>query len=187
MNAMKPGTVVIDQSINGDHIVVRYPTINDVDELLAYINELSAEQTYIGRQGEQLTWEEEEKHVKSILDGMENNMAFQLLLICNGRLTGVCDLHGNKAGVVRHVGGLGISLHHTSRGKGYGSLLMKTLIEEVGKNLPHISIIRLDCFGENEPGLKLYKKFGFVEYGRLPGGFLRKGEPHTHIAMYKKV
>jgi RimJ/RimL family protein N-acetyltransferase len=33
----------------------------------------------------------------------------------------------------------------------------------------------------------MYEKFGFKEYGRLPGGLLYRGEPTDEILMYKEI
>ncbi len=41
--------------------LIRYPNHNDIFQLLQYINDLSAEKTFIRFQGEQLSLEEEKK------------------------------------------------------------------------------------------------------------------------------
>lgn len=184
---MKQGEVVLETTLNGERIVIRYPTMEDVDILLAYINELSTEQTYVGAQGEQHSREDEEKYVKSVLENMEKNFSFQILLFCDGKLSGGADVQGNRAGAVKYLAGLGIALLKPARGKGLGTLLMQTLLNETRKDLPHVTMVKLSCFGENVPGSKLYAKFGFKEYGRLPGGFIRKGEPHDRVYMYKRL
>lgn len=184
---MKPGEIIFNQNVNGEHIVIRYPTSDDVMITADYINSVSAEQTYLGRQGEQATYEEQEKHIARNLDFMEKNIAVILLLFRDGALHGIADVHGSLTGALKHTGTLGISLDASARGKGLGSLFMRILLEETGKHLHDLQIIKLDSFAENEAAQKLYKKFGFIEYGRLPGGLLRKGIPHDHVAMYKKV
>lgn len=53
--------------------------------------------------------------------------------------------------------------HH---GRGYGRLLMETLIERARKGKVHVMIGGIAS--ENEGSLALHKKLGFVETGRMP-------------------
>ena len=64
---------------------------------------------------------------------------------------------------------------------------VKELIDESIKKLADLRIIDLEVFGKNIIGKNLYKKLGFIEYGRLPNALKRKGEYDDAILMYKKV
>ena len=50
------------------------------------------------------------------------------------------------------------------------------------------SQIELQVVSENSSAIALYKKTGFVEFGRNPQGFIsRYGGPQAVILMYKKL
>ncbi len=64
----------------------------------------------------------------------------------------------------RHVGQLGMSIRDDWQGKGAGSALMQAAIE-LAENWLNLSRLELDVFTDNEPAMRLYKKFGFVIEG----------------------
>ena len=59
--------------------------------------------------------------------------------------------------------------------------------KEALKNIPELRIITLGVFATNDIAMNMYKKFGFVEFGRLPEGVLHRGNYIDHIYMYKRV
>lgn len=64
---------------------------------------------------------------------------------------------------------------------------MKLTLKEADKNLPKLRIITLGVFSDNALAQKMYEKFGFKEYGRLPKGVLHKNKYVDHIYMYKII
>lgn len=53
------------------NITYRLPKLSDVDQLLDHINTASREETYIRKQGYQLTRNEEEEYIKGFIDDIE--------------------------------------------------------------------------------------------------------------------
>lgn len=86
-----------------------------------------------------------------------------------------------------HEGVFGLSVASEFRGEGIGSLVMKLTLEEALKNMLELKIITLGVFSNNSLAMDIYKKFGFIEYGRLPKGVLHRGQYVDHIYMYKNV
>ncbi len=171
----------------GLQVVIRYPKVKDVKEMCGYINELSAEQTFIAFQGKQFTVEEERAVIQSSLDRMENKMAIKLVAFSGERMIAIADISMSGKDAMRHEGAFGISVRNEFRGQGVGRLLMQTIIDEALKNIPELKIISLGVFGNNTVAIGMYKDLGFVEFGRLPEGVLHKGEYIDHVYMYKKV
>ncbi len=66
----------------------------------------------------------------------------------------------------RHAAQLGMSVRDDWQGKGIGSALMQAAVELADQWL-NILRLELEVFTDNEPALRLYKKFGFVEEGTL--------------------
>ncbi len=63
----------------GKEIVIRYPEINDLSEMLRYINELSSERTFVTFQGEKITKEDEKRYLEKKIKAIENKKAVSLL------------------------------------------------------------------------------------------------------------
>ena len=66
----------------------------------------------------------------------------------------------------------GISILKGYWGLGIGDALTKSCIE-CAKNAGFLQL-ELEVVSENENAIRLYKKHGFVEYGRNPRGFLSR-------------
>ncbi len=168
-------------------IVVRYPRFSDVGQMLQYINELSREKTYIRHQGEQLSLAEEKKYLKDQLKRISEQLSVQLLVFSQEMLIGVAhiDMHTYTE---RHTGTFSISIHKDFREEGIGSLLMELVITEAIAHISELRIVTLLVFASNIVGYEIYKRAGFIEYGRLPEG-IKRGENFYEdgIFMYKMV
>ncbi len=75
----------------------------------------------------------------------------------------------------RHAARLGMSVHDDWQGKGIGSALMQAGVELADKWL-NIMRLELEVYTDNEPAVRLYKKFGFVTEGTLKCFAYRDGQ-----------
>lgn len=75
----------------------------------------------------------------------------------------------------RHVGQIGMAVRDDWQGKGAGSALMQAMVDLADKWL-NLSRIELEVYTDNEPALRLYKKFGFVIEGTHPQFAFRDGQ-----------
>ncbi len=183
---MGENVVYKGKTLKDRDIIIRYPTHNDAREMCRYINELSKEQTFVRFQGEEITLEHESKFLSDELEKIKNKKAVQLLVFYSSVLIGIAAID-LKDKTESHEGVFSLSVAKDFRGEGVGKLLMKLTLEEAIKNLTDLKIITLGVFGDNDLAYKLYEKFGFKEYGRLPGGSKHKDQYVDHIYMYKKV
>lgn len=167
-------------------ILVRYPKQEDLQQMLDYINTLSAEKTFLLFQGEQVTLEEEKIYLDDQLKKIEEKKAVKLFVFNEDRLIAISDIVMREK-AEKHIGYFGISVAKEYRGKGIGGLLMDLVIKEAEKNLKDLKIIVLSVFGDNTVAQNMYKKFEFEEFGNLPGGVLHADVPVDHIYMYKKL
>lgn len=170
----------------GTEILVRYPEIDDVEEMMNFINELSKEKTFIRYQGEQETLESETKYLKSRLEDIQNKKAVHLLAFSGNKLIASTEIHLQDK-TEKHVGVFGISVIKDYRGEGLGKILMELVLKETKENIPGIKIVSLKVYSTNEIGRYLYKKLGFVEYGTLPNGIVRGDKFEDEIMMYKNI
>lgn len=171
---------------DGREVVFRYPSIEDAALMMDYINTLSKEQTFIRFQGEEITLEQETEWLTKLVKKIEEKAAVQIMGFCNSQLIAVSDIVMLEK-AEKHIGGFGITIAKEFRGLGIGKKIMELAINEATKNIPHLKIIILSCFGDNDIALSLYEKMGFKEFGKLPEGLIHKYHKDDHIYMYKKV
>lgn len=75
----------------------------------------------------------------------------------------------------RHVGQLGMAVRDDWQGKGVGSALVQEAVNLADKWL-NLSRLELEVYCDNEPAIKLYKKFGFEIEGKLVSYAYRDGQ-----------
>lgn len=170
----------------GNSIIVRYPKKSDVKAMWAYINKLSKEQTFILFQREEIAFKDEEEYLGKMLEKIEKKKAVQLLVFSDNKLVGISEINMRDRAIA-HEGVFGISVLEKYRGEGIGKKLMEQVLKEAKKSLPQLRIVTLGVFENNLSALKMYEKFSFREFGKLPEGILHKGKYIDHIYMYKKV
>jgi RimJ/RimL family protein N-acetyltransferase len=169
---------------SGKEVKFRYPTIDDAEILKNYINEISLEETFILMQGVQKTLRDEIKWIRNFLKNP--NKTVIILAFVGEKLIGVSDI-SLKDEAKKHIGSFGITITKEFRGDGVGEKLMGLVISESIKNIKDLKIIELEVFGQNKIAQNLYRKLGFIEYGKLPKSLKRHGQFDDAIYMYKKI
>ena len=170
----------------GKTLTFRYPTIDDLQILTDFINKASQERTFITFQGEEIKLEEERKWLESTIEKIETKEKIYIMAFVNNKFAGSSDVEKNKL-TRKHSGTFGIIIDSDYRGEGVGEILMGLVISEAKKKLKGLKLIILECFANNFIAQNLYKKMGFIEYGRLPGASKRRGRYVDEILMYKKI
>ena len=170
----------------GEEIIIRYPLWEDLDELIRYINKISAEDTYITFSGETITRDEEIGYLTSCFRNMEHGNSVILFAACGAQIIGTCSVdrvftHRKRA---LHVGSFGITVEREFRGKGVGFMMGKTVIEEAKNRMRGIEQVVLDVYSENEKAIKMYEKLGFKKAGSIPNGLKYKDRYLDDVKMY---
>lgn len=111
---------------------------------------------------------------KNVELALENKEARFLVAEVDGKIVGFASIHFMK-GRRRHIAGIGMMVHDDFHGRGIGTKLMEALID-LADNWYNIRRIQLEVYVDNEPAIKLYKKFGFEIEGRLRDFSFRNGE-----------
>jgi ribosomal protein S18 acetylase RimI-like enzyme len=151
-----------------------------------FINTLSAEKTFILLQGEQISLEDETQFLDNLLKQIADGTRVQLVVFSGDKMVGNADITLN-GGVQRHVGGLGIAISDGYRSAGVGGLLMELLISEAAARFSGLQMIILEVFSNNPIAINLYRKLGFVEYGRLPNGIIHREQLVDAVFMVKTL
>lgn len=169
----------------GTNITFRYPHSEDAEEMMHYINQFVEEDEFL-LINEKQTLEQEQKWLESVIENMCEARQVLIFVEQEGKIVASAHVIANQY-KSSHVGAFGISVAKEYRGQGIGELLMQEIMKQASEFLG-IKVIELTCFANNEKALKLYKKLGFVEFGRLPKGMIYKGkEFKDKVYMWKEI
>lgn len=104
----------------------------------------------------------------------------EIVAIVDGKLVGMAgiDAVGSKD-KLRHRAEFGIAIARAYWGLGLGRAMAEACVA-VAKQAGYTQL-ELDVVAENESAVALYRKLGFVEYGRNPRGF------HSRTSGYQEV
>ena len=105
----------------------------------------------------------------------------QVVALDAGRVVGHVYIQREGHPVTRHVATLGIAVAADRRGRGIGSALMAEAFrwaESVG-----VEKVMLSVYPHNATAIALYRRFGFVEEGRLVGHSRKSSGPEDEILM----
>lgn len=183
---MDARTIYSGKSKNGEDIVIRYPLASDAKDLMDYINTLSREGTFIRWQGEQISLQDEQKYLDYKIDRVRKNFCVHLIALSGDKIVGTSDIDLMNM-TESHLGIFGITVAKDFRGEGIGTLLLEHILSEAKKYMPILRIVILKVYAGNSVAIKMYDKFGFKEYGRLPNGIHYKGGYVDEILMYKNI
>ncbi len=112
-----------------------------------------------------------------------NPNSLTLVAEIDGKVIGVAGLHPlNDSLRQSHVRALGITVAKTAHGCGVGTALMQGLLDWADQ-WAQVKRIELRVNVDNLTAIALYKKFGFLEEGRMLGECFRAGEYVDVFAM----
>lgn len=168
----------------GKEIIIREATPSDAKSLIDCIRSY-LKSNFIPMTPEEFnpTIEEHEKWIKKFIDGKND-----LLLVAEheGQIIGNIDLTIHHRSMLNHTGFVGMGIHEDFQNQGIGTILMDKVIEWSDSH-SEIEILWLQVFGNNEKGISIYKKKGFIEDGRQKD-FIKKldGEYVDNVIMTRR-
>jgi putative acetyltransferase len=104
-----------------------------------------------------------------------------IVAVLDGRIVGSADVTQYK-GRRSHVGGIGVCVHDDFHGRRIGSALLAALID-AADNWLALRRLELTVYVDNEPAIRLYKRFGFEVEGTRRGDAFRNGAYVDSYAM----
>ena len=101
---------------------------------------------------------------------------FNLLACVENEVVGQLGLHTFPNHFRRrHVGQIGMAVRDDWQGKGAGTALMQAAVDLADKWL-NLTRLELEVYTDNEPAIRLYKKFGFLVEGTFQRFAYRDGQ-----------
>jgi len=97
-----------------------------------------------------------------------------IVAVLDGRIVGSAGIQQYK-GRRRHAGEVGMFVHDDFQRRGIGSALTAALVD-VADNWLDLKRLELTVYVDNEPAIRLYRKFGFEVEGTRRGDVFRDGK-----------
>lgn len=164
---------------DGRKYCLRNGTENDAHEVLDVFNLTHAETDYLLTYPDEnsFTVEQEGAFLKA---KTESSNEIEIVAVVDGKIAGTAgiDAVGNKY-KTKHRAEFGIGIAKEFWGLGLGRALTEACIE-CAKEAGYTQL-DLDVVSDNASAISLYKKVGFVEYGRNPKGF------NSRISGYQEL
>ena len=99
----------------------------------------------------------------------------RLVAMVAQEMAGQLDIYTSDRPRRKHAGQIGMAVRDDFQGQGVGSALMQTAVD-IADNWLNILRLELEVYCDNEPAVRLYKKFGFEVEGTMKGYAFRAGE-----------
>ena len=153
---------------NGQKCIIRNGTFEDGPEVSTFFTTTHGETDYLLSYPEEST-RDDEKQSNYLKETTESDREIELLAIVDGKVVGMAGFNaiGSKY-KVRHRAEFGITVS-----KKLGNAVCRNRCIECAKEAGYIQL-ELDVVADNTRAIELYKKLGFIEFGRNPKGFQSK-------------
>lgn len=168
---------------NGNTVVLRTPSMRDLERLTKHMNNLVDENADI-LVDERVSLKYERAWLKDVLRRTRRGDYLYVIAERGGEIMGTANF---AKGIYRqsHVAGFGVSVGKKFRKLGIGTLLAKEIFKHARKK--GVKIITLGVFPGNKIALSMYKKLGFKKYGLLPKSIRLRRVYTGEILMYKNI
>lgn len=171
---------------NGQEMTIRNAEYKDGKQVHNLFKTTHQQTDYLLTYADEFTLDESSESM-SLEKIKESDKAVELVALIDDKIVGSSGIDpiGNKF-KVKHRCDFGVAILKEYWGLGIGSYLTEAAIK-CAKEMGY-SQIELQVVDQNSSAIALYKKFGFIEYGRNPQGFIsRYSGPQEIVLMYKKL
>lgn len=170
---------------NGKECVLRSPVIEDAEELIKYLKQISLETDFLTRYPEEVSiaLEEEEKFIERLNNSFNNVMISAFI---DDKLVGSASINpiGEKIRVL-HRATFGIAIIKEAWNLGIGTALITEILDCANK--ASYEQIELEVVTQNRRAIKLYEKFGFKTYGTRENAFKFKDGSYSSDYLMMKT
>lgn len=168
----------------GSELYLRNGDAPDGDAALAVFNKTHAETEYL------LTYPDEssmtaEQEAEFLAQATKSAREIEILAFVDGQLAGTAGICAvGKPCKLVHRAEFGIGILQAYWGQGIGYALTAACID-CARQAGYLQL-ELDVVADNARAIALYKKLGFVEYGRNPRGFRKRTGDYQEL-VYMRV
>ena len=168
---------------DGRECIIRNATAHDAEEILALYNKVNNETNFLLKYPDETIFSVEEE--KDFLYQKEKSAAeVQLCALVGDVIVGLSSVSTIGAWEkINHRAELGLSIEKDFWRLGIGSELTAACIDCATK--AGFRQLELEVVGDNRNAIDLYKKMGFVEYGRNPRGFASRKSDYQELILMR--
>lgn len=164
-------------------IILRNPQVSDAKTMVEYMKQMLSETHYLLREpNEFLSIVEEKVYLQKLEDNPKS------IFICafdqNNMIGSVNIVSSSNRKKIAHRCSLGISVLKEYWSYGIGSKLLEEALTQANKE--GYKQVELEVYADNLRAIKLYEKYGFKQYGRLPNAFNIEETMIDSILMVKE-
>lgn len=164
---------------NGKEALLRNGEFADGEAVFVNFNETHAETDYLLSYPDENSFDAQQE-AEFLKEKTESPNEIEIVAVVDGMVAGTAGIEAVGAKYkLKHRAELGIAILKEYWGLGLGKALMEACIE-CAKEAGYTQL-ELNAVAENERAVALYKKMGFVEYGRNPRGF------NSRVSGYQEV
>ncbi len=164
---------------NGREALLRNGEYADGEAVFVNFNETHAETDYLLSYPDENSFDAQQE-AEFLKEKTESPNEIEIVAVVDGVVAGTAGIEAVGAKYkLKHRAELGIAILKEYWGLGIGKALMEACIE-CAKEAGYTQL-ELNAVAENERAVTLYKKMGFVEYGRNPRGF------NSRVSGYQEV
>ncbi|WP_026668385.1 GNAT family N-acetyltransferase [Butyrivibrio sp. AE2005] len=164
---------------NGREALLRNGEYADGEAVFVNFNETHAETDYLLSYPDENSFDAQQE-AEFLKEKTESPNEIEIVAVVDGVVAGTAGIEAVGAKYkLKHRAELGIAILKEYWGLGLGKALMEACIE-CAKEAGYTQL-ELNAVAENERAVALYKKMGFVEYGRNPRGF------NSRVSGYQEV
>jgi RimJ/RimL family protein N-acetyltransferase len=164
---------------NGEHLILRKPTVDDAKGMIEYLNIVGGESDNLlfGKDEFRLTVEQEREHIKSI-----SGNTLMILGTINNNIVSISQISSPNRKRIAHNSEMSISVKKEYWGNGIGSAVMSEIIRFAKESITTKNI-SLGVKASNNNAIMMYEKFGFVKVGVHKEYFNISGNFYDEILM----
>lgn len=164
--------------------IIREAVSDDAEKMILYLNQ-------VGGESDHLLHGENEFHVP--VEGVKRKLAMSkesensiiLIALEDEQIIARAELEGYYAARIRHRAKFSISVKKEYWNRGIGTEMINRIIEQAKKM--KIRVIELEVISDNERGIHLYHKMGFVDIGIYKDYFNVNGLHKDAVLMQKII
>ncbi len=173
------GTVV--ELKDGRSAIIRPAVPGDAEGITALVNVVGAEERWILR--DRATWTLDQE--RATLAAADGSRSVFFVAEVAGRISGLLNIACGQWPKNEHVAEFGMSCLPDCRGQGLGTALLQAALGWARS--AGVRKVTLEVFATNAPAIRLYRKLGFEEEGRLRGAFLIQGRLVDGLRMARWI
>jgi RimJ/RimL family protein N-acetyltransferase len=153
---------------NNQKLIIRHAKIKDAAQIIQYGNEIGGESNNLGYGKGEYPFSLE--HLKNNLAASKNNKNFLLTVgLIDEILVSAGSMAGHSGNRNQHIADLGISVRKQYWRLGIGAAMINFMIDWAKTN-KFFKRINIEVKADNENGIKLYEKCGFIYEGLIHRG-----------------